>query len=65
MAKVSRMTDALKRRQTYEEVIDYIEIIRIKLIPRPYGKNIKKHIWIESVRCGRCATNGTTKEREK
>ena len=25
MAKVSRMTDGLKRRQTYEEVIDYIE----------------------------------------
>ena len=25
MADVSRMTDALKRRQTYEEVIDYIE----------------------------------------
>ena len=25
MAKVSRMTDGLKCRQTYEEVIDYIE----------------------------------------
>ena len=25
MANVSRMTDGLKRRQTYEEVIDYIE----------------------------------------
>ena len=25
MAKVSRMTDGLKRRQTFEEVIDYIE----------------------------------------
>ena len=25
MAKVARMTDVLKRRQTYEEVIDYIE----------------------------------------
>jgi len=25
MAKVSRMTDVLKRRQTYEEVIGYIE----------------------------------------
>ena len=25
MAKVSRMTDGLKRRQTYEEVVDYIE----------------------------------------
>ena len=25
MAKVSRMTDKLKRRQTFEEVIDYIE----------------------------------------
>ena len=25
MAKVSRMTDGLKRRQTYAEVIDYIE----------------------------------------
>ena len=25
MAKVARMTDGLKRRQTYEEVIDYIE----------------------------------------
>ena len=25
MAKVARMTDALKRRQTYEEVIDYID----------------------------------------
>ena len=24
MAKVSRMTDGLKRRQTYEDVIDYI-----------------------------------------
>ena len=25
MAKVSRMADGLKRRQTYEEAIDYIE----------------------------------------
>ena len=25
MAKVARMTDGWKRRQTYEEVIDYIE----------------------------------------
>ena len=25
MAKVASMTDGLKRRQTYEEVIDYIE----------------------------------------
>ena len=25
MAKVAMMTDGLKRRQTYEEVIDYIE----------------------------------------
>ena len=25
MAKTTRMTDGLKRRQTYEEVLDYIE----------------------------------------
>ena len=43
MAKVSRMTDVLKRRQTYEEVIDYIDTDKDK-IPRPYGKSSKKHI---------------------
>ena len=31
MAKVSRMADGLKRRQTYEEVIDYIENYKDKI----------------------------------
>ena len=35
MAKVSRMTDGLRRRQTYEEVIDYIENDKDK-IKYPY-----------------------------
>ena len=31
MAKVARMTDGLKRRQTYEDVIDYIETDKDKI----------------------------------
>ena len=31
MAKVSRMADGVKRRQTYEEVIDYIEHCKDKI----------------------------------
>ena len=31
MAKVSRMIDVLKHRQTYEEVIDYIEYDKDKI----------------------------------
>ena len=45
MAKVSRMTDVLKRRQTYEEVIDYIEHDKDTIkYPDRTEKTIKKHI---------------------
>ena len=31
MAKVAMMTDGLRRRPTYEELIDYIEMTQIRL----------------------------------
>ena len=42
MAKVARMTDGLKRRQTYEEVIDYIENDTAKIrYPNRTAKQIR------------------------
>ena len=41
MAKVSRMTDGLKRRQTYEQVIDYIENENDKI---RYPDRTAKHV---------------------
>ena len=45
MAKVARMTDGLERRQTYEEVIDYIENDKDKSrYPDRTAKQVRTHL---------------------
>ena len=62
MAKVAMMTSGLTRRQTYEEVLDYIENDPDKIkYPNRAAKYLRTHISIKSIRWNGSSTIRTTR----
>ena len=62
MAKVAMMESGLRRKQTYEEIIDYIENDPDKIqYPNRAAKFLRKHISVKPIRWNGSSTIRTTR----